>query len=182
VARAIAFARGLSGKAVVLAVVVFGLQAAMPEGRRPSDAIGGFHGSTESAEIKAKQQASVDFQQNTSNAQAGPQATWQMEQALNQTQLQAQLKALEMQEEAAQIADLACMGAGFVTPFFGNTPDSRAWRDTLQQGCHAAEAIRVQMNEILARAAREGSGVVVRNSGSPSSLTRDSLSRAPISR
>jgi hypothetical protein len=52
VARAIAFARGLSSKAVMLAISVFVLQAVMPEGRRPSDLIGSFHGSTETAEIR----------------------------------------------------------------------------------------------------------------------------------
>src|SRR5215469_16604665 len=62
VARTIAFARSLRGSAVVLAIFVFGLQAAMPEGRRPSDLIGGFHGATETAEIKAKQEANVDYE------------------------------------------------------------------------------------------------------------------------
>jgi hypothetical protein len=36
VARAIGFVRSLSGKAVVLAVVVFGFQALMPAGSKPS--------------------------------------------------------------------------------------------------------------------------------------------------
>jgi hypothetical protein len=163
VARAIAFVRGLSGKALVLAIVVFVLQAAMPPGRRPSDLIGGFHGATESAEINSKKDATVDFDRRRAEAQAAPPANLQMEQALNQAQLQAQLKALEMKEQAAQVADLACMASGFVTPFFGDNQDTRAWRDLMKQGCHTADAIRFEINDILARMARQGSGIVQRS-------------------
>src|ERR1700674_5586920 len=74
VARAIAFVRGLSGKAVALAFGVFVLQAVMPEGRRPSDAIGGFHGATESAEIKAKQKATTEYERSMADAKAAPPA------------------------------------------------------------------------------------------------------------
>src|SRR5689334_5048878 len=72
VARAIAFARGLSGKAVVLAVVVFGLQAFMPPGSKPSDLIGSFHGSTEKAEIEAKKTATVRYEQDMTTARVVP--------------------------------------------------------------------------------------------------------------
>ena len=72
VARAIAFVRGMSGKAVVLAVGVFVLQAVMPEGRRPSDLIGSFHGATESAEIKAKQKAAAEYERTHGRRESGP--------------------------------------------------------------------------------------------------------------
>src|SRR5690349_5028688 len=72
VSRAIAFARGMSGKAVVLAVVVFGLQALMPPGSKPSDLIGSFHGSTETAEIKAKQEAQTEFERMLAIAKTEP--------------------------------------------------------------------------------------------------------------
>ena len=62
---------------VVLAIVVFGLQAAMPEGRRPSDLIGGFHGSTETAELKAKQEATAAYERALADARAAPAADWQ---------------------------------------------------------------------------------------------------------
>jgi hypothetical protein len=71
-ARAIAFARGLSGKAVVLALGVFVLQAAMPEGRRPSDAIGSLHGLIDSAEMKAKQPAATDYERGLADAKTAP--------------------------------------------------------------------------------------------------------------
>jgi hypothetical protein len=180
--RAINFVRGLSGKAVVFGVVVFGLQAVMPQGSKPSDLIGSFHGATESAELKAKQETAAEYERKLADAKAAPPANWQMEQALNQTQLQAQLKALETQEQAAQVADLACMGSGFVTGIFGDTRDARAWRDLMKQGCHEADRIRAQINEILARTARQGSGVVQRSNpatgaASPPALTSPAFSR-----
>jgi hypothetical protein len=154
----------------------------MPEGRRPSDLIGSFHGATESAEMKAKQEAAVEFERRMADAKSAPPANWQMEQALNQTQLQAQLKALEMQAEAAQIADLACMASGFVTPLFGDTRDSRAWRDLMKQGCHTADDIRAQINDILARAARQGSGVVPRSTPATGAGSAPSFAPPPFSR
>jgi hypothetical protein len=161
--RLVGLVKTFTVSSIGLAAIVFGLQAAMPEGHRPSDVFGSFNGSLDSAEIKAKQDATVEFDRRRAEAQAAPSANLQMEQALNQAQLQAQLRALEAQEQAAQIADLACMGAGLVTPFFGDTRDAREWRDLLKQGCHTADAIRVRINEILAATAREGSGVVQRS-------------------
>jgi len=171
VARAIAFARGISGKAVMLALGVFALQAVMPEGRRPSDLIGSFHGSTETAEIRAKQEAAVDYERRMADAKSGPPADWQIEQMTAQTQLQERAKSYEMQEQAAQLADLACMGSAFVTALFGDTPDARAWRDGLREGCGTGDAIRDHINSDLARAARQGSGIVPRGAALPPPLS-----------
>ena len=171
VARAIAFARGLSRQAVLLAIAVFVLQAVMPEGRRPSDLIGSFHGSTETAEIRAKQEAAVDYERRMADAKSGPPADWQIEQMTAQTQLQERAKSYEMQEQAAQLADLACMGSAFVTALFGDTPDARAWRDGLREGCGTGDAIRDHINSDLARAARQGSGIVPRGAALPPPLS-----------
>ena len=60
-------------------VVVFGLQAVMPEGSKPSDLIGSFHGATESAELKAKQETATEYERRMADAKAAPPANWQME-------------------------------------------------------------------------------------------------------
>jgi hypothetical protein len=182
VSRAIAFARGMSGKAVVLAGGVFILQAVMPAGSKPSDLIGSFHGGTESAEIKAKQQAQAEYERKLADAKSAPPANWQMEQALNQAQLQAQLKALEMKEQAAQVADLACMASGFVTPIFGDNRDTRAWSGLMKQGCHAADDIRAEINGILARMARQGSGLVPRSTPETGAGSEPAATAQPLNR
>jgi hypothetical protein len=163
VERAISLVRTLTLSSVGLAMFVFGLQAAMPEGSKPSDLMGSLHGATESAEIKAKQEAAVEFQRRMSDAQAAPPANWQIEQMTAQAQLQERAKSLGAQEEAAQIADLACIGSGLVTGIFGDTRDSRAWRDAMKQGCAIGEGIRDNINDTLARGTRQGSGVVQRS-------------------
>src|SRR3954470_20854668 len=67
-ARAIAFVRGLSGKAVVLALGVFILQGVMPAGSKPSDLIGSLHGLTESAELSAKKDTAADYEYGIAEA------------------------------------------------------------------------------------------------------------------
>jgi hypothetical protein len=163
VARAIAFARGLSGKAVVLAVVVFGLQAIMPAGSKPSDLIGSLHGLTEKAELQAKQETAAAYERALADAKAAPAANWQMEQVVNQAQQQSIARTLGTQETAANFADLACMLSPFVTPVFGDTRDARDAQKTMQQGCAAASAIRQNMVQEQARAAQQGSGIVPRS-------------------
>lgn len=162
VARAIALARGLSGKAAVLVVIVFGLQAVMPAGSKPSDLIGSFHGKTETAEILAKQKATVKYERDVANARAMPPAEWQMEQMTAQAQLQERAKSLETQEGMANLADAACLGSGLVTAIFGDTQGARDLRDAMRQGCKAGDAIRKNINNSLAASARQGSGVMQR--------------------
>jgi hypothetical protein len=162
VARAIAFARGMSGKAVVLAVVVFGLQAVMPPGSKPSDLIGSFHGSTESAEVKAKQEATTEYERRMAEAKAAPPANWQMEAEAFRQQQEAIAKSLETRQTAAQIADAACLGAPLATLFMGNTRDARDLQNTLQGACAEAARIRAEMTAIQAKAARDGSAIMQR--------------------
>jgi hypothetical protein len=124
-ARAIAFVRGLSGKAVVLALGVFCLQAVMPEGRRPSDAIGSLHGLIESSELQAKKETAVEYERRMAIAKGAPTVNLQMEAEVSRQQQEAIAKSLETRETAAQIADAACLGAPLVTIFMGNTQDAR---------------------------------------------------------
>ncbi len=181
-ARAIGFVRSLSGKAVVLGIVVFGLQAAMPAGSKPSDLIGGFHGATETAELKAKQEMAAEYERKLADAKAAPPANWQMEQVLNQAQQEAIRKSLETQQDVANWADLACFGSMLVTPLMGDTKDAHDLRDGMQQGCAAAAVIRQNIVLEQARAARQGSGLVPRSTpatgaGSAPPVTVPALSR-----
>jgi hypothetical protein len=168
VSRAIAFARGLSGKAVVLAVAVFGFQALMPAGSKPSDLIGSFHGNTESAEIKAKQEATTDFERRMADAKSAPPANWQMEGEAFRQQQEAIAKSLETQETAAQIADAACLGAPLATLLMGDTAQARDIQRTMQAACAEAARIRANITRIQAEAARTGSAIMQRyHAGSP---------------
>lgn len=179
VARALAFARGLSGKAFILALVVLGLQALMGEGRRPSDLIGGFHGATESAELKAKQAASVEYERQMATARSVPPANAQIETVVSQTQQQAIAGSLETQGTVANLADAACLASGLITSLFGDTNDTRNVRDGLKSACGASDAIRANMTQTLARTAREGSGVVNRLPPPPATQNANGYSAAP---
>jgi hypothetical protein len=168
VARAIAFARGMSGKAVMLAGGVFLLQAFMPPGSKPSDLIGSFHGATESAELTAKQPTATEYERRMTEAKTAPPINWQMEAEVSRQQQEAIAKSLETRETAAQIADAACLGAPLVTLFMGNTRDARDIQNTLQGACAEAERIRAEMTSIQAKAAQQVSAIMQRyRAGSP---------------
>lgn len=168
VARAIAFVRGLSGKALVLGVVVVGFQAVMPAGSKPSDLIGSFHGATESAELKAKQETATEYERRMADAKAAPPANWQMESEAFRQQQEAIAKSLETQETAAQIADAACLGAPLATLFMGDTAQARDIQSTMQAACAEAARIRANITRIQAEAARTGSALMQRyRAGSP---------------
>lgn len=161
VARALAFARGLSGTTVILTALVLIAQGAMPPGSKPSDIIGAFHGRTEAAEIAAKQAATVEYEKKLAEARANPPAAAQIETQTAQTQQQVMAGSLATQQEAANLADGACI-AGNVLSLFG--PDAKDVANALQQGCGAGDAIRRNMNQQLAGAARNGSAVIQRTS------------------
>ena len=167
VARAIAFARGMSGKALLLAGGVFVLQAVMPQGSKPSDLIGSFHGSTETAEIKAKQEAQAEYERKLADARTAPPVNWQMEAEVARQQQEAIAKSLETQETAAQIADAACLGAPLATLFMGDTAQARDIERTMQAACAEAARIRANITRIQAEAARSGSALMQRNRISP---------------
>jgi len=180
--RMIAFARTLTLSSVGLAVLVFILQAAMPAGSKPSDLIGGFHGATETAELKAKQEMTAEYERKLADAKAAPPANWQMEAEAFRQQQQAVANSLATQETAANLADAACLGSGLVTAIFGDTKDMRDLRDGMQQGCAAAAAIRQNMVQEHAKAARQGSALVPRSTpatgaGSAPPVTVPALSR-----
>lgn len=164
VAGIVGLIRTLTVSSVGLAVIVFGFQAVMPVGSKPSDLIGSFHGSTETAELKAKQEAAAEYERKLADARASAPANWQMEQAVNQTQMQAVAETLGTQQGMASLADFACLASLAVIPLFGDSRDAREATAALQSGCGAGDAIRSNMTETIARTAREGSGLVPRSS------------------
>jgi hypothetical protein len=166
-ARAIAFVRGLSGKAVVLACGVFFLQSVMPEGWRPSDLIGATHGLTEKAEMTVKGDAAADYERKLAEARTGGAVNWQMEAELFRQQQEAIAQSLATREAAAQIADAACLGAPLATLFMGDTREARDIQRTMQAGCAEAARIRAEMTRIQAEAARTGSALMQRTRAAP---------------
>lgn len=161
--RFIGLVKTFTVSSIGLAVIVFGFQAVMPEGRRPSDLIGSFHGSTESAELKVKQETAAAYERAVTDARTAPAVNWQMEQQVNQTQMQAVANSLGTQETAASIADFACFAAAFVTPIFGDTRDARDAAAAMQSACGEGDRIRQNMTQTIARTARQGSGLVPRS-------------------
>jgi hypothetical protein len=169
VARALNFAKGMSRKAFVLVGVVAVAQWGLPENWKPSTIIGSFHGNTESAEGKAKQPATTEFERRVADAKAEATTKWQMEAEVFRQQQEATAKSLETLETAAQLADAACLGSGLVTTLFGNTPDTRSWSDAMRAACAEAVRIRAQINRIQVESARAGSALMQRRAegGSP---------------
>ena len=167
VARAIAFARGMSGKAVLLAGGVFILQAVMPPGSKPSDLLGSFHGALDSAQMKAAQKAQVEYDRAVTDAKTSPPINWQMEAEVARQQQEAIAKSLETQENAAQIADAVCLGAPLATLLMGDTAQARDIARAGQAACAEAARIRADITRIQAEAARSGSALMARNRISP---------------
>ena len=161
VARALAFARGLSGKTVALTAIVVIAQGAMPQGSKPSDIIGAFHGRTESAEMAAKQPQAVAYEQQMAAARAIPPANAQIEANVAQTQQQVVAGSLGTQQTLASLSDLACIvGLGLSQV---DDPDTRDAGRSLSAGCAMGDAIRRNMTDELARAGRDGSAVIQRD-------------------
>jgi hypothetical protein len=169
VARALNFAKGMSRKAFVLVGVVAVAQWGLPENWKPSTIIGSFHGNTESAELKAKQPATTEFERKVADAKAQAATRWQMEAEVFRQQQEATAKSLETLETAAQIADAACLGAPLATLFMGDTPQARDIQRTMQAACAEAIRIRAQISRIQVESARAGSALVNRSTagGSP---------------
>lgn len=162
-ARALAFLRSVSAGAGLMFGAVFVGELALPHDMKPSTVLGRFHGNTETAEIEAARDAKVRLERELAEAHAAPPATWQMEQQLNQAQMQATQQALETQAGIANLADAACVTGGILGGLFGDDPTMKQWGDALQKGCGVGDQVRSNMNDQLAGAARNGSGVVRRS-------------------
>jgi flagellar motility protein MotE (MotC chaperone) len=139
------------GMTIVATVVVFGLQAVMPAGSKPSDLIGAFHGGTTAATLNAERGAQVDTAQQMADAQA--RATIEVETARQQQA--AILQSLQAKQDMANLADYACTGGGFVALFMSPT-DAQAMREAAQAGCEGAAKLRREILQQQAEAARLG--------------------------
>jgi hypothetical protein len=162
VARAMTFAKGMSRKAFILMGVVAFFQYVMPDNLKPSNIIGGFHGMTESAELKAKQPAAAEYEGTLADAKARAATSWQMEAEAFRQQQEVTARSLETMATAAQIADAACLGAPLATLFLGDTREAREIQRTMQAGCAEAARIRANMTRIQAETARAGSAIMQR--------------------
>jgi hypothetical protein len=167
VARAMAFVKGMSRKAFILMGVVGFLQFVMPEGWKPSDIIGGFHGNTEKAELLAKQEVAAEYERTLTDAKAKAATQWQMEAEAFRQQQEAMARSLGTLETAVQIADAACLSAPLATLFMGNTRDARELQTMLQGACAEAARIRAKMTSIQAETARLGSALMQRSIPAP---------------
>jgi hypothetical protein len=160
--RALALGKKLTLGGLALGGILYFGDATLPEHLKPSNLLGGFHGRVETAEIKAKQETTIQFEREKADAQAAAQIKWQMEMEVFRQQQQVMAQSLEAMATAAQIADAACLGSPLVTMFMGNTRDARDLQNTLQAGCAEAKRIRAEMIRIQTEAAQQGSALMQR--------------------
>lgn len=140
-ARGLAFTRAISGKAFLLAGGVFLLQAVMPEGSKPSNLIGSFHGSTESAEMDAKRVALVQTTRDNTNAQAVAPVMAQ---------------SYAVQSEFAGIGDAVCIGGNVLEVLFGR--DAKDFSGPMKQACGQGDKIRANITRSITQTARAPDG------------------------
>jgi hypothetical protein len=158
--RAINFVRSMTLQGVGLAVVVFALQAALPMGWRPSDFLGGTEGATATARLNAERTAQTQTALAVADAQARAAAQWAIEQETARQQQEAIMRSLAMKQEAANLADLACMSGGVATAFFGR--DAAQYAQVASTACDKATQLRGEIVAAQAEAARIGSALMQR--------------------
>lgn len=160
IARTLGLLRTLVPQVIVLAAGVVVLEAALPPAVKPSTLLGSFHGSLDTAEINAKQDAAVKFEEGMTGARTAPPANWQMEAQVAAQQQQAVAEALQAQAGMANLADLACLGSLLFGPDAFDSPEISSG---LKQGCGMGDRIRTNMADTLAKTARDNSALVKRS-------------------
>lgn len=153
-----AFARNIALSTFLLTLSAAVLENTMPEGVRPSDLFGGLYGATIAAEYTAKTHAAANYTRAQTEAQMAPQATWQMEQVVSQTQQQAVASGLAMQAAAANIADMLCFGGMMLDDHSRPAQVSTG----MQAACGFGTQIRQGMAQELAITARNNGALVNR--------------------
>lgn len=172
VAKAARLLSTLVSQTVVFTIIIGVAEVTAPPEYRPSTLLGRFSGGHEAAELKAKQQATAEYQQQLQligaeldrttraydalyqRANAITQQAYQMEAMVLQYQEQVVSQGMEMQSTGANLADLACL----VSPLFTGTDF-----EGLNQTCGLGKAIRQGQASELAMTARDHSAVVPRN-------------------
>jgi hypothetical protein len=160
VARAMTFARVLSAKAGLVALVVIAAELAMPPEFKPSFMLGKFHGSIDAAEILAKQEEQVEFERRLAETRAIAAANAQIEQQLAAQQQQAIAESLQAQSAIANLADSGCVMGTVLNGLFGEDESIRKWGNALQSACGVGDQVRAGIAGSLAGAIRDNSGVV----------------------
>ena len=158
--RAINFVRSMTLQGVGLAVVVFALQGALNPGWRPSDWLGGTEGATTTAKLNAEREAQTKTTMAMANAQAAAAAQWAIEQETARQQQEAIMRSLAMKQEAANLADVACMSGGVATAIFGR--DAAQYAQVASTACDKAAQLRGEIVAAQAEAARIGSALMQR--------------------
>jgi hypothetical protein len=163
--RAINFVRSMTLQGVGLAVVVFALQGALNPGWRPSDWLGGTEGATTTARLNAEREAQTRTAMAMANAQAAAAAQWAIEQETARQQQEAIMRSLAMKQEAANLADFACMSGQAATAMFGR--DAAGFAAATSPACGEAARLRGEITTAQAEAARIGSALMQRPSPMP---------------
>ena len=123
--------------------------------------MGHFAGNTESAEIEAKQPASVEFMRLQAEANAYAQARAQMEAEAFRKQQEKLGETQNVESTLAQLGDLACL-VGQLIPSDARDADTRSWGQGLRTTCGFGDQMRDTMTQQLARAGRNGSAIIPR--------------------
>ena len=131
--RALAFARRLSGGAIVLAGGIYLMQASLPAGWKPSDVIGGFEGGIHSSTWDVERRA-------------------QAETAARMAAIAAVNEGLTGEKNLAGLADVACIGGVFLNKFGG--PSAYHLAHGMMGTCGMGDQIRSHIGQELMRAAR----------------------------
>ena len=136
----------------------------MPEGSKPSDLIGGFHGSTETAEIDGEagnRQPSTSGRMADAKTAAPSQLAdgGRSSSASSRRRLHSRLRHRKPPRRSRTPPVLA---SPLVTLFMGDTREAREIRATMQAACAEAARIRAEMTRIQAEAARQGSALMQR--------------------
>lgn len=160
IARAVAMLRSFSFGAFGLAALVLVLESYGPEGHRPSDLIGSFHGRTTQVTLDAERDAQRKSAEVMANAQAQAQARWAMEVETARKQQESISRSLEAKQQAANLADWACMSGPVASSIWGR--DAAQYAQAAQSACAEAARLRREIIEAQAEAARIGSGIMQR--------------------
>jgi hypothetical protein len=171
ISRFMGYVRAFALPAVVIGgVLIFGAENLFMPEYRPSHMIGIFLGNIEKAEIGAKQEASTEYANRMTEAQAKAQANAQIEAEIARQQQEAVRESLSGQSTMAVISDWACAIGSLIPP--NAADDWRTFGGALRSRCGASARIRDTMVQEQARAGRNGTAIEPREVA-PAPVHRD---------
>lgn len=160
----------LSGAAPALIVIAIIAQLILPAHLKPAHLIGDFGGSTEKAEIEAKQATAVEYARQQAAATAYAQALAQMEAEVSRKQQEVIGDTFGVKNFFAQMADLGCM-VGSVIPPNAMDKDTKNMGQALRSVCGVSDQIRSDIINTQGQAGRNGSSIIQRPSPLPRRVT-----------